>query len=291
MDGILNVNKPAGITSYGVVSRLKRASASRAGHAGTLDPEATGVLPVFLGRATRLVTYLNDASKTYRAEIELGITTDTYDVSGRITGHGDPSAIDAERIGLALEQFRGTIRQTPPMFSAVKHRGQPLYRLARAGLNVERRSRTVHIYRLELLGWQMPVLSLEIECSKGTYIRSLAHDLGQVLGCGAALKSLVRTRYGIFDIAEATGLTELEAVFAGGLWEEYLYPPDAVLQGLPAVILDEGGELAMKQGRPVAVGAAEVSSVCRAYSRDGRFLGIVRYLPDRGTWQPKCVFV
>ncbi len=222
MDGILNIDKPPGRTSYSVVAMVKRLSGERrVGHAGTLDPAASGVLPVCLGQATRVVEFLMATTKVYRADVELGVATDTYDATGQVTFRADASGIAIARLEDALEPFRGAIRQTPPMFSALKHRGQPLYQLARAGVSVERRSRAVTIHRLELISWQPPVAVLEIECGKGTYIRSLAHDLGQSLGYGAHLKNLVRTRCGIFDIRDAVSLPKLEEALQRGYWGDF----------------------------------------------------------------------
>jgi tRNA pseudouridine55 synthase len=296
LDGILNIDKPSAMTSYGVVAVVKRLSGERrVGHAGTLDPAATGVLPVCLGQATRIVAFLTAANKTYRAGIELGIATDTFDASGEITHRGDPSSINLDKFRSALAAFRGTIRQTPPMYSALKHRGQPLYKFARAGISIERPSRKVTVHRIKLISWQPPVATLEIECGKGTYIRSLAHDLGQALGCGAYLKNLVRTRCGIFDIKDALSLLKLEEAFRLGYWERYLHPVDSVLQDFEALIVDDAAEADMKNGKMINIAgsfkAGGKPKYCRAYSQDGRFLGILSYLPDKGLWQPKKVFV
>ncbi len=296
MDGILNIDKPSAMTSYGVVAAVKRLSGERrVGHAGTLDPAATGVLPVCLGQATRVVEYLASATKTYRAEVELGVATDTYDASGRVTFRADPSAIDLEKLESALAQFRGSIHQTPPMFSALKHGGQPLYKLARAGVTVERPLRHVTVYRLDLLSWRPPVVTLEVECSKGTYIRSLAHDLGQALGCGARLKGLVRTRCGIFAINDAVPLLKLEEAFRLGDWARYLYPVDSVLQDLPALVIDDAVITDFKNGKMISIpGSEHLSGTpkdARAYSPDGRFLGILSYIPDSGLWHPEKVFI
>jgi tRNA pseudouridine55 synthase len=296
LDGILNIDKPPGTTSFGVVAALKRLSGEKhVGHAGTLDPDATGVLPVCLGKGTRIVEFLVDTTKVYRAGIALGTATDTYDGSGKITKRGDASKIDRAAVESALEGFRGSIKQTPPMFSAVKHQGKPLYTLARAGIEVKRKSRTVKIHRLELLEWKPPVFTIEIECGKGTYIRSLANDLGQVLGCGAHLKSLVRTRCGIFDIKDAVSMSKLEEAFRHGYWEHFVYPMDIVLQDYKAVVLDDDAEEAIKNGSAVAleqdVKCDARQKYCRAYAVDGRFLGILRHVPDKGIWQPKKVLV
>jgi tRNA pseudouridine55 synthase len=294
LDGILNIDKPPGRTSYGVVAAVKRLTGERrVGHAGTLDPAATGVLPVFLGHATRVIEFLTDTTKTYRAVIELGVATDTYDGSGRVVRRADPSAVDRAGLETALESFRGAIRQVPPMYSALKHAGQPLYKLARAGVTVERKSRPVTVHRLELVDWQPPSVTLEIECSKGTYIRSLAQDLGQALGCGAYLKSLVRTRSGIFGIEDAVSLPRLQDAFRLGYGENYLHPVDFVLQDYDAVIVDDAAEAAIRNGGvlSITVGREVDKKYCRAYSQDGRLLGMLRYLPEKGAWQPKKLLI
>ena len=187
MDGILNIRKPSGPTSFSVVARIRKlVDESKAGHGGTLDPLASGVLPVFLGQATRLTEYLMEYPKTYRAEIELGVDTDSYDAEGTVTKTSDASGINLQDVTDALQRFRGEIRQTPPMFSALKYEGQPLYKLARQGQSVEISSRPASIYRLDIVSFKLPFVTLDVECSKGTYIRSLAHDLGVALGCGGA---------------------------------------------------------------------------------------------------------
>jgi tRNA pseudouridine55 synthase len=179
MDGILNIHKPSGPTSFSMVARVRRITReSKAGHGGTLDPLASGVLPVFLGQATRLAEYLMDYPKSYRAEIELGVSTDSYDAEGNVTGTADVSRITQDDVARVLESFKGDIRQTPPMYSALKHEGQPLYKLARQGKSVEIDSRPASIYRLEIVSCHSPFITLDVECSKGTYIRALAHDLG-----------------------------------------------------------------------------------------------------------------
>jgi len=300
LDGIFNINKPAGKTSFGVVAAIKRLISERhAGHAGTLDPDATGVLPVCLGQGTRIVEFLMETKKTYRAKVELGKATDTYDGSGKITCQGDTSGIDIGKVEQSLALFRGNIEQIPPMYSAVKHQGQPLYRLARAGISIQRKSRKVTIHRLELISQQLPLITLEIECSKGTYIRSLVHDLGEGLGCGAYLKNLVRTRYGIFDIKDAISLMQLEEAIRQRDWQQYLYPIDSVLEDFDKIVVNEAGEQAMKGGRLLNPGHIISQDIkedshyryCRAYSQDGCFLGMLQPVLDREIWQPKKVFI
>jgi tRNA pseudouridine55 synthase len=302
MDGILNINKPAGKTSYDIVAAVKRLTGERhTGHAGTLDPEASGVLPVCLGKGTRIVEFLMDAHKIYRAVIELGITTDSYDGAGEITRRADAAHINRSDVEKALEAFRGDITQVPPMFSALKHQGQPLYNLAREGISVERPGRPVTIYRLDLLEWQPLLVTLEIECSKGTYIRSIANDLGEALGCGAYLKNLVRSAYGVFQLADAITLDDLGEAKRRGDWEKFLRPIDSVLGFMPSVTVDDTGEAAIKTGNPPKIedkipDNAQTPPLfpsieyMRAYSADGRFLAILHKDKEYGVWRPKKVF-
>jgi len=309
LDGILNIDKPWGKTSFSIVAMVKRLSGERrVGHAGTLDPTATGVLPVCLGRGTRVVEFLVDTTKAYRAQIELGAATDTYDSSGKITQQGDPSDINQEQLESALDSFRGSIQQIPPMYSAVKHHGQPLYELARAGIKVERKSRLAKIHRLELIDWQPPVATVEVECGKGTYIRSLAHDLGQSLGCGAHLRSLIRTRCGLFDIKDAISIAQLEEAFRYGYWRHFVYPIDIVLMNHSAIIVNNGTEDTIRKGGSLVLehsgcdgetgyleqhhpAPSSGENHCRAYNLDGHFLGVLRFNPERGLWQPKKVLL
>jgi len=298
MDGILNINKPWGRTSYSIVAQVKRLSGERrVGHAGTLDPAATGVLPVCLGRSTRVTEYLMDTAKTYMASVELGVTTDTGDVQGKIICQGDPAGISYGQLESALASFRGLIQQVPPMYSAVKHNGRRLYELARAGTEVERQPRLARIYRLELVDYKPPVVTLEVECSKGTYIRTLAADLGQVLGCGAHLKDLTRTRCGFFNVKEAVSLTQLEAAFRYGYWQHYVYPADVVLSQWAAVVVSTDAEQAIRNGRSLSLGEANhlplsfAENRCRAYNLDGCFLAVLHFDAESGQWHPEKVFL
>jgi len=299
MDGILNINKSPGMTSFDVVARVKRITGERhTGHAGTLDPMATGVLPVCLGQATRVIEFLFDETKTYRAEVKLGITTDTYDSTGKILKTADASDITREMVETVLEKFRGQILQTPPMYSAIKHKGKPLYKLARSGIEVERESRPAYIYRLEFINWRPPVFSLEIVCGKGTYIRSLAHDIGEALGSGAVMTNLIRSRVGPFTIEDAITLLQLEEACSRGQIGMYLYPADYVLSHFNAVVVSKGQQISLVQGSPVTLeltgeagpSAATSGSRSRAYSEDGIFIGIIRYDAEKNRWQPEKIF-
>ena len=295
MDGVLNINKPERKTSYSIVAMVIRLTGEKhVGHAGTLDPMATGVLPVCLGQATRLVEYLMDTTKTYRAEIELGVSTDSFDREGTVTQQEDTSGITLKQLETTLNSFRGVITQIPPMYSAVKHQGKPLYELARAGIDVERKSRTAKIYSLELNSWENPILHIEVTCGKGTYIRSLANDLGQVLGCGAMLKNLERSRCGIFDIKEAITPEHFEEACRVGYWESLLYPMDSILSHWETVIVGEKKAQAIRNGTLISLEEDSIlkvgSNYCRAYTWDGTLLSILHFDSEKKQWQPEKVF-
>ena len=293
VDGILNIDKPVGNISLEIVNLVRRLSRQRrVGHAGTLDPGATGVLPICLGQATRIIPFLVDAPKTYQAEVELGISTDTYDAEGKVTSRVDPSFLTREQVEAVLPSFLGSILQTPPMYSAVKHQGRRLYDLARAGIEVERKRRRVHIFRLELLEWQPPRFTIEVECGKGTYIRSLVHDLGESLGCGSYLRDLVRLRSGLFDISDSLTIPQLEHSFRHGYWRDLLYPMDAVLEHWAVAIVSREKEHQIRNGRSLALDEQRNTdkALCRAYSVEGCFLAVLRFSPERGLWQPEKVF-
>jgi tRNA pseudouridine55 synthase len=295
MDGILNINKPPDMTSFGVVAAVKRITRERhTGHAGTLDPLATGVLPVCLGQATRVIQYLFNETKTYRAEVELGVTTDTYDTTGKVLQIRDASGISQEIVDAVLERFRGNILQTPPMYSAVKHQGRPLYKLARSGIEVERKPRPAQIFKLEISDWRHPVVTLEVVCGKGTYIRSLAYDLGEALGCGANMKSLVRLRVGPFGIEDAVNLVQLESSFQEGRGQDCLYPIDYVLTSFDAIVVNHEQQCSLIHGSQITLtGQSEVpaGSISRVYTEDGRFLGMIRFDSESSRWQPEKIFI
>ncbi len=216
MEGILNIDKPQWLSSHDVVARVRRICGTRrVGHAGTLDPLATGVLLVCVGRATRLSEYLMGQQKVYTATVRLGQTTNTYDAEGEVMAERPFSHITPAAIEQALGLYRGSIEQVPPIYSALKVNGQPMYKLARAGKDVERKPRPVTIYELDLIDWTPPNLELRVVCSTGTYIRSLAYDMGETLGCGGHITVLRRTAVGEFKIADAISLEDLAAQASG----------------------------------------------------------------------------
>lgn len=299
LDGILNVDKPPGITSHDVVDAIRRVAGQRkVGHTGTLDPMATGVLVVCLGQATRLAEYLTAGTKRYRASVLLGTETDTYDLDGRVVAGGGRTDFSTDEIRAALATYRGEIAQVPPMHSAIKQDGQPLYRLARQGKTVEREARAVEVYELDIMDWAPPVLTIELACSPGTYVRSLAHDLGQSLGCGGTLATLVRLASGRFSLETAVSLGRLEEAFEHGQEERYLLAMDEALLEWPAIILGANETSLVRNGQGVARSAPEIAggqpggepALARAYSPDGDFVAVVRHDEATGLWRPKKVF-
>jgi len=298
ISGILNIVKPAGMTSHDVVARVRQIIGQRrVGHAGTLDPSATGVLVVCLGQATRVAEYLMASDKVYRAQIHLGVSTDTHDAEGEVTATAEVD-VSEEEVRRALVFFIGSIQQVPPMYSALKRKGVPLYKLARQGITVEREPRPVEIYNIELLKWNSLLVTIRVKCSPGTYIRALARDLGQELGCGAHLQSLTRLASGHFTLEEAVSLDELAEVFAQGNYQEFIHPLDEALLDFEPLVVDAQAEKRIRQGQqveapplpPPIAGGGEREKFCRAYSQEGELIAILRYDPQTGLWQPKKVF-
>ncbi len=296
--GILNINKPPGMTSFGVVRKVRYLTGiKKVGHAGTLDPIAEGVLPVCLGSATRLVEHVVSAPKAYRATIRLGAATDSYDSEGQVTAEGDPSGVTREQVEAALEGFVGEIKQLPPMFSALKHHGQPLYRYARAGKTVEREERTVSVYSLQLLDFETPLVQIDLEVGRGAYVRAIAHDLGEQLGCHAHLQALTRTRSGPFTVEDAITLDQFEEAAERGNWEDHVYPADWVLESWHAALLGDqhtrdarsGQLLVLSHVRP-EFNQLDLDTPCRAYSAEGEFVAVLRYR-GAGRWHPSKVFL
>jgi tRNA pseudouridine55 synthase len=311
-DGILNLDKPQGPTSHDIIDRVRGLTGiRRVGHAGTLDPMATGVLLVCIGKATRVSEYLMAGQKVYRARVRLGVTTDTYDAEGQVVASISVDSINVSRaeVETALVRFRGTIEQVPPMYSALKYQGKPLHKLARQGVEVKREPRQVEISRLALTEWEPPECTLEMTCSPGTYVRALAHDLGQALGCGAHLIGLARLASGRFRLEDAVTLDTFAQVAAKGRWIDLLHPVDAALAHFPALHLDaeaarrlclgqaivappaptaHSPRACLERSRRVAGGTEE--GLARAYGPDGAFLALAIYDPAADAWRPHKVF-
>ncbi len=291
--GFLNINKPAGMTSHDVVAKVRRGLKIRkVGHAGTLDPLATGVLVVCLGGATRLSDYIMHGTKRYTARMHLGITTDTYDAEGAVMETRDPASIRREDVEQALYTFNGAFQQIPPMYSAIKQGGRKLYDLARAGQTVEREPRAVTITTLDILNWQPPHFTLDVECSAGTYIRSLAHDLGEALGVGAHLAGLTRTASGNFTLENAV---ELETLLTSQDRETYLISPKVALAGWPSIQLDEVSIAHIQHGREIEFpvtylpSPANPENILFAYTSDGTLLAILEQRANH--LHPRKVFL
>ncbi len=284
--GFLSIDKPAGMTSHDVVAKVRRlAKQKRVGHAGTLDPAATGVLVVALGQATRLIEYVQDGTdKRYDATVRLGITTTTDDAEGETVSEQPVPALGVDTIEAALVGFRGPIQQVPPMYSALHHDGKRLYELARQGITLDLPARPVTIHELHLVHWQAPDLVLDVRCSKGTYIRSLARDIGAALGCGAHLAALRRTAVGSFALADAVPLA---ALLDGACpLETALLPPAHAVAGWQRITLDDAGIRRIRNGLPVSAELdADEAQVC---DTDGTLVALVRRT-EQG-WQPDKVF-
>ncbi len=286
VQGVLSIDKPGGISSHDVVNRVRRVvGLRRVGHAGTLDPLATGVMLVCVGRATRLVEYLVGRSKWYEATVRLGQMTNTYDADGEVVAERPFTHITPSQITQELQQFYGTIQQLPPMFSAIKKDGQPLYKLARQGIEVARDYREVTIYELELLDCALPDVQLRVHCSSGTYIRSLAHDLGERLGCGGHITSLRRTAIGAFGTDTAVSLDELTA----DNFLQHLLPMDTAVYHLHRVEFSDAAAQQLLMGQPVTEPSAHAeNTLVRAYDEAGNFFGIVQRLVN--SWQAQKMF-
>ena len=283
MNGILVVDKPAGISSNDVVQQAKRLfGAQKVGHTGSLDPLATGVLPLCFGEATKFSQYLLDADKKYWAQVRLGITTGTADADGEVIAQADTSGITESQVTAALETFVGEIEQIPSMYSALKHQGQPLYKLARQGIEVERAPRRISIYSAELLQFSEASIELRVHCSKGTYIRSLAEDLGAALGCGGHVSALRRLAAGPYEEAQATTLDELREVGDVREMDALLLPVSSAVGSWPAVRLHEDTAHYVRQGQPVQVAHAPTDGWVQIFelAEEDRFLGVGEILTD-----------
>lgn len=314
MDGIINVYKEKGYTSHDVVAKMRGILRMRKiGHTGTLDPQAEGVLPVCLGKGTKLCDMLTDKTKTYRAVLLLGRETDTQDTTGRVLARY-PVQVTETQVRQAAESFLGAYMQVPPMYSALKVNGKKLYELARSGREVERAARPVEILELRIEHIELPRITMQVTCSKGTYIRTLCYDIGRKLGCGGCMESLVRTRVGCFRLEDSLTLAQIEKLRNEGRVAEYVVPVDQVFQGIPALRMHEEGEgdKLVRNGNPFRPELAFVASGglapeqaaltaddfdpeqalrVRVYDSQGQFIGIYEYHQEKKRYQPQKLFL
>lgn len=306
INGVINIYKTKGFTSHDVVAKLRgMLKQKKIGHTGTLDPDATGVLPVCLGSATKLCDFLTDKEKEYIAGIRLGVVTDTQDMTGTILETG-PVAVTEEQVEAALQSFLGDYEQLPPMYSAVKVNGKKLYELARQGKEVERKPRTVRIHGIEILSMELPFLTVKVACSKGTYIRTLCHDLGQLLGCGAAMDGLERIRSGQFRADTAITLEDLQKKIEEGgtrplseALDGLVTATDSVFAHYPALRLKPEAEYLAENGNSFLlnnclgqeVEKPEDGRRYRVYIREKEFVGIYEYRKNENRFSPVKMFI
>ena len=294
ISGVLVVDKPVGMTSHDVVQAIRTGTGlRRAGHTGTLDPRASGVLVILVGPAVRLSEFVSASDKRYQAIIRLGSTTDTFDADGKLTESNRPVNVTEAQFEKALSAFVGEIEQTPPPYSAVKVQGRKAYELAREGEEVELAPRKITVYHLEILEWAPPEAVIDVHCSSGTYVRSLANDLGAALGCGAYLVGLRRTKSGRFSLREATPLRKLQEAFQAGNWYQYLIPAAEALAEWPSVELNPDDVENVRHGHRVRATPGAKAGMVRGVSTQGELVALmdlVRGETGEPEWQPKKVF-
>jgi tRNA pseudouridine55 synthase len=300
-NGIINVYKEAGYTSHDVVARLRGiCKQKKIGHTGTLDPDAAGVLPVCFGSGTRLCDMLTDWDKEYIAVLKLGVITDTQDMSGQILAEAEAvqmAALSEDAVGKAVMGFVGDYEQIPPMYSALKVNGKRLYELARAGKEVERKPRLVQIKEIEILQMALPKVQFRVVCSKGTYIRTLCHDIGEKLGCGGTMESLVRSRVGIFSLKEALTLEEIEKLKCAGKLADVITAPDTVFSDCRVVTVTQMGQKLAANGNRLQVGlfvgqiAPKDQEQVRVYDEAGRFYGMYQFQKASRDFKPVKMFL
>lgn len=293
MDGLINIYKEKGFTSHDVVAKMRGIlHMKKIGHTGTLDPDAEGVLPVCIGKGTKLCSLLEDHDKTYRAVLLLGVETDTQDVSGQILDQ-KPVSVSEERILSVLDEFRGEIMQVPPMYSALKVNGKKLYEYAREGKVVERKARPVTIYELTVEKLELPRMTLTVRCSKGTYIRTLCHDIGQALGCGGCMESLIRTRVGNFHLEDAITLSELEEKRDSNHLESCVMTVEKVFSVLPAASACKQYDVLIHNGnriRDFMLKEKPEKGQIRMYDSSGQFIGVYEWDSVKKDYKPLKMF-
>jgi tRNA pseudouridine55 synthase len=290
VSGVLVVDKPVGMTSHDVVQVIRRGTGiRRAGHTGTLDPRASGVLVILIGPAVRLSEYVSASDKRYQATIHLGSSTDTFDAEGRITDSSPIDDISEEKFNEMLQQFVGEIEQVPPPYSAVKVQGRKAYEMAREGEEVELMPRIINVYSLDVLEWAPPEAVVDVYCSSGTYVRSLANDLGKSLGSGAHLVGLRRTKSGRFTLRDAVSLRRLQEAFEAGNWYRFLIPAAEALADWPMIELDADQVELIRHGHRIPAEPGQ-TGWARGVSQQGDLVGLLQVAEDAQEWQPKKVF-
>lgn len=290
ISGVLVVDKPVGLTSHDVVQVIRKGTnIRRAGHTGTLDPRASGVLVVLVGPAVRLSEYVSASDKRYQATVRLGTSTDTYDADGRIISTSPVDKITEAQFEDALKNFVGEIEQVPPPYSAIKIKGRKAYEMAREGEEIELEPRRIKVYSLELLEWAPPEAVIDVYCSSGTYVRSLAHDVGEKLGCGAHLVGLRRTKSGRFTLRDAVPLRKLRDAFEDGSWYQNLIPAAEALSDWPSIELDQDQVVAIRHGHRIPADN-QSADMARGISEQGELVALLEFMPDANEWQPKKVF-
>jgi tRNA pseudouridine55 synthase len=293
--GVLVIDKPVGMTSHDVVQAVRNGTGiRRAGHTGTLDPRASGVLVVLVGPSVRLSEYISASDKRYQAIIRLGSSTDTYDAEGEFTKTDQPVDVTYEEFEKVLKTFEGEVEQTPPQYSAVKVGGRKAYEMARKGEEVELEPRTIQVHHLEILEWALPEVVVDVHCSSGTYVRSLANDLGEILGTGAYLVGLRRTKSGRFSLRDSVPLRRLQEAFQDGSWYQFLIPAAEALGDWPAVELDPDEVQQVRHGHRAKAGeGTELGSMVRGVSTQGELVALMECVEGEDgslEWQPKKVF-
>ncbi len=290
VSGVLVVDKPVGLTSHDIVQIVRRGTGiRRAGHTGTLDPRASGVLVILIGPAVRLSEFVSASDKRYQATIRLGNSTDTYDAEGKITSSASVENITEEQFNSILQTFVGEMEQVPPPYSAVKVKGRKAYEMAREGEEVELQPRIVHVYSLEILEWDAPEVVVDVYCSSGTYVRSLANDLGKALGTGAYLIGLRRTKSGRFSLRDAVPMRRLQEAFDAGNWYRFLIPAAEALADWQAVELDADQVEMVRHGHRVPA-EADQTGWARGVSQQGDLVALMQIDETTHEWQPKKVF-
>ena len=294
MDGVIVIRKEKGFTSHDVVAKLRGIlHMKKIGHTGTLDPDAEGVLPVALGKATRLVDMITDKEKTYEAVMRLGVVTDTQDMSGTVLSQTAELHVTEEELRAVIESFVGDYMQVPPMYSALKVNGKKLYELAREGKTVERKPRPVHFYEIEILEINLPLVHFRVTCSKGTYIRTLCHDIGEKLGCGAAMETILRTKVGRFTLDDAITLAQTEEAVKNGTIESKVLGIEEILAEYPRVCCTKEGDRLLANGNPLVqtlVDAEEKDGWTRMCNSEGNFAGVYQWDEKRDRYFPVKMF-